>query len=398
MYTISAPHIRRAKLLLRLFVVSAIGLVLVCAFMMKNSSVSDMTEVAKCPACYGTDFCATIESGGVHLYPFLSWFNAKNVFFGRTTSGQKVTLKKLGHNHELDELDTFVCRLMGQPTECRLSEVVWRLDDVQTAIFNTVRSNLSLRSGISFCPVVDPKQIDDLVDRVARHSKQTAYKTLLINVLTMFVLNPEPVILQAFPAEDGWPFPKYLGSCGRVTAQEYVGSNLGYYLNSEWRTRARLALQLLKIAQRLTFHDQHFSLYLTDVTAENLAVDAHGTLKVVDLGNVIIVDKNPPLSARPEGWKEKHSSDIMEECENCFSYSQEDICGHRTSDHNYYAACQFLSSSGWLRDPPEDVRRAYPQLPELLRECAEPQREQGRYRAVRQLIPVLANVTLAAAI
>ncbi|CAB3372344.1 Hypothetical predicted protein [Cloeon dipterum] len=363
---------------------------------MKHTSIGDLTEEEKCPACYGTNLCPAIKSGSIHLYPFISWFNAKNVYFGHTSAGQKLTFKKLGHDWELEELDSYVCRLVGQNSKnnCRLSELAWRLDDVHTAIFNTVLSNLSLRSGISFCPVADTKQIDDLVDRVVKHSKETAYKTLLINVLTMFILNPEPVILQAFRAEDGWPFPKYLGSCGRVTAQEFIGSTLAYYTNSEWRTRAKLALQLLKIAQRMTFHDPRFSLYMTDVTPENLAVDSHGNLKVVDLGNIIIVDKNPPLSARPEGWKEKHTSDILEECETCFSYSQEDICGHRTSDHNYYAVCQFFGHTAWLRNAPENVLRAYPQLPELLRECAEPQREQGRYIAVRKLIAVLANVTL----
>jgi hypothetical protein len=33
---------------------------------------------------------------------------------------------------------------------------------------------------------------------------------------------------------------------------------------------------------------------MTDLTAENVAVDDKGDVKVVDLGNIIIVDKNPP--------------------------------------------------------------------------------------------------------
>lgn len=85
-----------------------------------------------------------------------------------------------------------------------------------------------------------------------------------------------------------------MGSCGRVTVQEYVGSDLSSYFNTDWNTRAKIALQLLKIAQRLTFHDSRFSLYMTDLTAENVAVDDKGDVKVIDLGNIIIVDKNPP--------------------------------------------------------------------------------------------------------
>lgn len=99
------------------------------------------------------------------------------------------------------------------------------------------------------------------------------------------------------------------------------------------------------------------------------------------------------FSARPEGWKELHTSDILEECENCFTYSQEDICGHHTSDHNFYAVCLFLSRSLWMRNTPEEVRRTHPQLEQLLCECAEPQLEQGRYKAVHKLIPLLGNIT-----
>jgi len=33
---------------------------------------------------------------------------------------------------------------------------------------------------------------------------------------------------------------------------------------------------------------------MTDLTAENVAVDDKGDVKVIDLGNIIIVDKNPP--------------------------------------------------------------------------------------------------------
>jgi hypothetical protein len=83
-----------------------------------------------------------------------------------------------------------------------------------------------------------------------------------------------------------------------VTAQEYVGSDLNSYYNSDWRVRAKIALQLLQIAQKLTFHDTRFSLYMTDVTAENLAVDDKGDVKVIDLGNIIIVDKYPPLHGK----------------------------------------------------------------------------------------------------
>jgi len=88
-------------------------LVLVCTLVLKQASLDDLTEAWKCPACFGSDFCLTISSGDVRLRPFISWINAKNVYFGRW-EGRPVALKKLGHDWELNELDVRLCNLMGQ--------------------------------------------------------------------------------------------------------------------------------------------------------------------------------------------------------------------------------------------------------------------------------------------
>ena len=41
----------------------------------------------------------------------------------------------------------------------------------------------------------------------------------------------------------------------------------------------------------LTTNDSDFNLYLTDVTADNLAVDADGRVHLVDVEDVVIVDR-----------------------------------------------------------------------------------------------------------
>jgi hypothetical protein len=192
------PNILRVKCIVKLFCVAVAALVLICTLILKQASLDELTEAWKCPACYGTDFCMEISNGDVHLTPFVSWLNAKNVYFGHWNN-QAIALKKLGHNWELDELDVRLCRLMEEAPSCSLSDLTWRLDDVHKAIFSAVQPSpdkSNLRAGISFCPVTEAGQIDELVQRVAKRSKETAYKSLLIHALTMFVLNPEPVILQ----------------------------------------------------------------------------------------------------------------------------------------------------------------------------------------------------------
>lgn len=164
---------------------------------MKETSIKEMTELDKCPACYGVTLCPTINQEQIQLGPFSSWFNAKNVHFAHSPHGL-VTLKKLGHDWELTELDRFICRLMGHELndDCVISDIIWKIQDVRSAIFNVVQSNASIRSGFTFCPAIESTQLDEIIDRVSTKSKGIGYKTLLINILTTVIINPEPIILQ----------------------------------------------------------------------------------------------------------------------------------------------------------------------------------------------------------
>lgn len=190
------PHIRRVKCILRFFAISAGSLVILSIVVMKETSITELTELDTCPACYGVTFCPSIHSGRLHLYPFASWFNAKNVYFAHSAS-EIFTLKKLGHSWELAELDKYLCSLMGHGvSNCVVSDIIWRLQDVKTAIFKVIKSEKTIRSGFTFCPAVDTTQLDEIVDRMYTKSKGIGYKTLLINILTTLVINPEPIILQ----------------------------------------------------------------------------------------------------------------------------------------------------------------------------------------------------------
>lgn len=94
--------------------------------------------------------------------------------------------------------------------------------------------------------------------------------------------------------QDGWPVAKYMGACGRVVVEEYAGEILTSYHNAPWLQRAHLAYQLLIAAHNFTDSHPLFGFYLTDISADNIAVDAHGKLRFVDLENVIVVDRNVP--------------------------------------------------------------------------------------------------------
>ena len=94
--------------------------------------------------------------------------------------------------------------------------------------------------------------------------------------------------------EDGWPVAKYVGACGRVVVEEYAGEMLTLFHNAPWLQRAHFAYQLLIAAHNFTDSHPYFGFYLTDVSADNIAVDARGRVRFVDLENVIVLDRNVP--------------------------------------------------------------------------------------------------------
>ncbi len=105
-------------------------------------------------------------------------------------------------------------------------------------------------------------------------------------------LSPRVSSLQSFPSDEGWPFAKYLGACGRMVAVNYVGEELWSFYNAPWEKRVDLAKQLMDIAEQLTNNDFDFALYLLDVSFDNFAVGPRdGKVIVVDAENIIVADK-----------------------------------------------------------------------------------------------------------
>lgn len=99
-------------------------------------------------------------------------------------------------------------------------------------------------------------------------------------------------LTQSFPSDEGWPFAKYLGACGRIVAVNYVGEELWSFYNAPWEKRVDLARQLMDIAEQLTNNDFEFALYLLDVSFDNFAVGPRdGKVIVVDAENVLVADK-----------------------------------------------------------------------------------------------------------
>jgi len=355
---------------------------------LKNPNV---LEISKCPGCYGQNLCPQILKGSISL---TNWslskylFNAKNTFFAQY-NGKRVILKKLAHDHELVEFDQQMCDLV-QPRNCdnignnvRFLTSLWTStpDLDQGLDFYTIKNNVP-EAIETFTCVKNQDLVNYLVKRTIK------YHVKLENFLTLSFINPEPLIAMAFPKAENWPFPEYYGSCGRFAMFENCGQTLNQFTTSDWTKKARLSLQVLDMALKFTFNEP-IRLYLTDWSLDNFAVSQTLRVTLIDLENIVLVNKTLINEIKAPGWNTEHHS-VAFGCENrCFSYSLEDLCSHTTSDHNIFGACQTVIQPLLLDEIPEEVKRRFNLIERLLTECTWPTNPGGRIEAAKQLRDVL---------
>ena len=148
-------------------------------------------------------------------------------------------------------------------------------------IVDQIRSQTQVGNDFLGC-VSTQELLDYVIKRSTFHQLAQGQFISLENILSILIINPEPLVLMTFPAEEGWPVPKYYGSCGRLAVVEHAGYPLSSALEEPFTKRARLALQVLKLAQKFTKEDPSVSVYLTDWSMDNFAVDKTGLFYIVN--------------------------------------------------------------------------------------------------------------------
>lgn len=141
----------------------------------------------------------------------------------------------------------------------------------------------------------------------------------------------EPLICEVFKNENHFRVPKLLGLCGRLTMVTDCGRNLNDFRASSWSVRAYLASQLLESVLNFTLNHEMFALYLTDISADNVAVNGEYGITFIDLENAVLAGRN-----RLNG--SVHYSEHFQDDD--YGFSVKGICGRGVSDHNIYAVCR----------------------------------------------------------
>ncbi|GFT47692.1 divergent protein kinase domain 2A [Nephila pilipes] len=354
-----------------------------------------------CPACYGSDLCPQFYHGDISLIGIskLKYLkDSKNVFSGKFSSN-RVILKKLAHDWEIMNLDKLFCD-KANLKPCKVNEAVRLLIENSNNTPNDFRlmnliKTFESSTDITRCP--SERLLVYLFNQLNEKRNSINFELMefskLGELLYSLLLNPEAVILQAFPQAEGWPFPQYYGSCGRVIVEEYVGKTIAYFEDSSWEQRIDIAYQLLLIAQILTENASDFALYMTDVNMDNFAVRPDGTVLLVDVENIVVVDR---LNIKTDQNKLHHSKG--EFCKDCLNFSFDDLCSYNQSDHNYYAICKgllvpgsYFSPKGLLHDIPKEVE-IQTNLSLLVKECADPTKMFNRFHIVPKLLQIMKSL------
>ncbi|XP_017883319.1 deleted in autism protein 1 homolog [Ceratina calcarata] len=387
---------------------SLVTILLASKYLLRSTfqpDVNQLTELEKCPACFGKSACEHIREVDITPFDFHStfayFFGVKNVFFGFLNT-KKVVLKKLAQNFELNEFDRKLCENDTFLHICTANKIA-KNDRIN--FHQLLKDEISLQdfktdnriSRLTLCPTVE--RLTYLLDRIYHNNRNVDRNTLEINIWTLAVLNPEPLLLQILPAEDNWPVAKYLGACGRIVIEEYVGLPLTAYYNQPWLHRAKIASSLLDAAFKFTYKNTDFAFYLTDVSADNIAVDTNDNAIFVDLENVIIVDRNMNDTERQTPWNSRMQVNTEDQvCPECLAFDSTEICNNDISDHNFYAICKVLLAlnpnnnilpGGLLHDIPADVLQKYSNLQYLIEQCVDSQEPFNRIEAGMQLKKLL---------
>jgi len=235
--------------------------------------------------------------------------------------GKAVVMKKLATNRDIAAWEERICSMARQPSGCEISKA--SVKALMASGSNWMTSFLTGMSQLTTCPterllekVMDRyKEKLDAIDLSARER---------IQLILTIMLNQEPIIFQTFPQSEGWPFPAYIGACGRFVIIEDGYQPLYEFFHAAWSVRANLALKLLLIAKKFTDNKSQYGLYWTDINYETFAVkEVSLDVIVVDGRNIMVVD----LYHIKEDQKRHWDHPLYSQFDNCIDrYTNKQVC------------------------------------------------------------------------
>lgn len=237
--------------------------------------------------------------------------NRLRLCYTGVAGGKAVLIKKLATNRDIAAWEKRICSLAQQSSGCDISKAA--LKALMASGSKWMTSYVTGMSKLTACPT------DRLIEKVMDRYREKLDAIILsarerIQLMLTILLNQEPVLFQTFSRSEGWPFPAYVGACGRFVVLEDGYRPLHEFHDAEWSTRAILALKLLLIAKNFTDNKSQYGLYWTEISYATFAVSEVGLqVVVVDGRNIMVVD----LYQIKEDQKRHWNHPLYSQFDNC---------------------------------------------------------------------------------
>ncbi|XP_004435059.1 PREDICTED: deleted in autism-related protein 1 [Ceratotherium simum simum] len=274
----------------------------------------------KCNACIGTSICKKFFKEEIrfdnwlasHLglpSDYLPSYSANYTDDSKTW--RPVEISRLVSKQQNEISDRRICASAAAPKTCSIERVLRKTRRFQKWL-QAKRLTPDLVQGLPSPLLRCPSQ--RLLDRVVRRYAEVADAGSIfmdhftdrdkLRLLYTLAVNAHPILLQIFPGAEGWPLPKYLGSCGRFLVSTST-SPLQEFYGAPPDQAADLAYQLLGVLESLRSNDLNYFFYFTHVDAGMFGIFNNGHLFIRDASTLGVIDKQEGNQAATRAGENK---------------------------------------------------------------------------------------------
>ncbi|XP_063101829.1 divergent protein kinase domain 2B isoform X2 [Cavia porcellus] len=260
----------------------------------------------KCNACIGTSICKKFFKEEIRFdnslvsnleLPSHSLPSYPANYSDDSKTWRPVEIFSLISRYQNEVSDRRICASISAPKTCSIERVLKKTERFQKWL-QAKRLTPDLVQGLPSPLLRCPSQ--RLLDRVVRRYAEVADAGSIfmdhfterdkLRLLYTLAINTHPILLQIFPGAEGWPLPKYLGSCGRLLISTSTRPLQEFYDSPPDRA-ADLAYQLLGVLESLRSNDLNYFFYFTHVDANMFGIFNNGHLFIRDASTLGVIDK-----------------------------------------------------------------------------------------------------------
>ncbi|XP_077155595.1 divergent protein kinase domain 2B [Ranitomeya variabilis] len=354
-----------------------------------NSSVSRLKNsynfgkiflgLNKCNACVGTSACKKFFKEEIrfqnwlapHLQlPLPDLHSYEGNYSDDGESWRPVEISRLSTKRQHDLGDQRICINFTKRKSCSIEGILRRTERFKKWT-TAKRLTPDLVQGLPVQFLRCPSQ--RLLDRIIRRYSEvidagSVYMTHLtdkdrMRLLYTLSINIYPIVLQLFPRAEGWPFSKYLGSCGRlfVSTSTQILNSLNI---SGPDMAADLAYQLLEIIHQLNANDLNYFFYFTSIDGTTFGIFNDGRLFIRDTSKMGIIDK---LQQKSMYEKNNEETDIFS-CLSSDCPPTLSSCANITEKQNVILLCKDLLPYLTAEKFPNSTQE---KIDKLLKDCSK---------------------------